>query len=51
MKKHSCGAILYTIYNNKIYIIDNDHSGNEAVWRERSQGAVGMDIIDYHRLQ
>ena len=21
MKKHSCGAILYTIYNNKIYII------------------------------
>ena len=21
MKKHSCGAILYTIYNNKIYIV------------------------------
>jgi ADP-ribose pyrophosphatase YjhB (NUDIX family) len=21
MKKHSCGAILYTIYNNRIYII------------------------------
>jgi hypothetical protein len=28
MKKHSCGAILYTIFNNKLYIILGMEKGN-----------------------
>ena len=65
MKKHSCGAILYTIYNNKIYVVlgmekgqwfpfkgtkDNGETYEEAAIREINEETCDVIKIDKIKL-
>lgn len=66
MKKHSCGAILYTIYNNTIYIIlgmekgqwfpfkgtrETGESNEQTAIREIHEETCGVVILDNIELK
>jgi 8-oxo-dGTP pyrophosphatase MutT (NUDIX family) len=66
MKKHSCGALLYTIYNNKIFIalgkedgewypfkgvVDNDETFEETAIREVDEETCHAVVVKSIKLE